>query len=200
MRLHDTPELKWMTLSVLMIVLLLKVYMTPSDTIGILISGGALGVFGIVLILLLTNLPEPEVLWDEDRKFAAILRPWTVEVSSARILASVPIGIDLSHSGIKVLRAMYTRYTDKNGGTVIFFINRPMANQSTKIGFLVRRRGLRLWNGMLQIKRLSKKLMADIQILESAMQASYPHLPVAHAEFVDIIKVMTGGLETHAIA
>ncbi|MGY5871489.1 MAG: hypothetical protein RTV72_04510 [Candidatus Thorarchaeota archaeon] len=200
MRLHDMPEVKWMALAVLVAVPLLKFYTTPTDILGLAISGAAVGVFGIVLALLMFNMPDPEVFWDKERNLAAILRPWTVEVCSARLLSSVPIGIDLSHSGNRVLRAMYTRYLDKDGGTVVFFITRPMGNQSTKIGFLVRRRGLRLWNGMQQVDRLTKKLVADIMILERSMRAAYPHLPVKEAEFEDILKVTTGGLETHAIA
>jgi hypothetical protein len=199
-RLHDTPELKWMVLSVLLIIPMLKYYIDPTDVLGLAISGAAAGVFGIVLILLLFNIPKPTIFWDTERRLAAILRPWTVEVCSARLLSSVPIGIDLSHSGIRILRAMYTRYLDKAGCTVVFFISRPIGNQSTRIGFLVRRRGLRLWNGWQQIDRLTKKVTADIMILERSMRAAYPHLPVKEAEFEDILKVSTGGLETHAIA
>jgi len=200
MRLHDIPELKWMALSILLVVLLLKYYLAPTDLLGLAISGAAVGVFGIALVLLQTNIPRPSVLWDKERNLVAILRPWTVEVCSARLLSSVPIGIDLSHSGNRVLRAMHTRYLDKAGGAVVFFITRPMGNQSTRIGFLVRRRGLRLWNGMQQVDRLTKNLIADTMILERSMRAAYPHLPVKEAEFEDILKVTTGGLETHAVA
>ena len=200
MRLHDTPELKWMTFTVFLSVLLIRFYYAPTDILGLAISGAAVGIFVVVLSLLLTNLPKPDVFWDKERSLAAILRPWTIEVSSARLLSSVPIGIDLSHSGQKVLQSMYTRFSDKAGGTIVFFITRPKGNQSTKIGFLVRRRGLRLWNGMLMIDRLAKKLAVDILILERSMRASYPHLPVEVASFKDILKVTTGGLETHAIA
>ncbi|TFG28964.1 hypothetical protein EU528_10440 [Candidatus Thorarchaeota archaeon] len=200
MRLHDMPEVKWMALSVFLVVLILKYYIDPTDLLGLALSGAAVGAFGLALVLLLTNVPRPDVFWDKERSLVAILRPWTVEVCAARLLSSVPIGIDLSFSGNKVLRAMYTRYSDKAGGAVVFFITRPKGNQSTKIGFLVRRRDLRLWNGMQQVDRLAKKLVADIMILERSMRAAYPHLPVEEAEFEDIIKATTGGLETHAVA
>jgi hypothetical protein len=200
MRLHDIPELKWMVLSVLLVVMMLKFYFTPEDIVGQAISGAAVGVFGIVLILLLFNLPRPDVFWNNERHQAAILRPWTVEVCSAILLSSVPIGIDLSHSGRKVLRSMYSRYRSMPGGAVVFFITRPIGNQSTKIGFLVRRRSLRLWNGIQMIDRLAKKLAADVLILEKTMRSAYPHLPVVKASFEDILKVASGGIETHAIA
>lgn len=200
MRLHDTPEIKWMILTVFLTVLLFKFYYAPTDILGLAISGAAVGIFVVVLSLLLTNIPKPDVFWDKERSLAAILRPWTVEVSSARLLSSVPIGIDLSRSGKKVLQSMYTRFSDKPGGTMVFFITRPIGNHSTKIGFLVRRRGLRLWNGLQMVDRLAKKLAADTLILERSMRAAYPHLPVEVASFEDILKVTTGGLETHAVA
>ena len=189
-----------MVLSVFISVLMLQVFLNPTDILGLGISGAAAGVFGLCLVLLLTNMPKPDVFWDESRNLAAILRPWTVEVCSARLLSSVPIGIDLSYSGNKVLQSMYTRFSDKAGGTLVFFITRPIGNQSTKIGFLVRRRGLRLWNGVQRVDILAKKLAADTLILERSMRSAYPHLPVEPATFEDILKVTTGGLETHAIA
>lgn len=200
MRPYDMPELKWMTLSVFIITLLLKFYLSPTDMLGLIITGIATGVFGLSLILLLTNVSHPEVYWDKDRNLVTILRSWTVEVCSARILSSVPIGIDLSHSGKKVLQAMHTRFKNKSGGTLVFFIIRPKGNESTKIGFLARRRGLRLWNGIQSIDRLGNQLVADTMILESSMRSAYPHLPVEIASFEEILKTTAGGILTHAIA
>ena len=200
MNLHDSPEIKWMALTVFLAVLLFKFYYAPTDIIGLAISGAAVGIFVLVLSLILTNIPKPDVFWDKERGIASIMRFWTVEVSSARLLSSVPIGIDLSHSGKKVLQSMYTRFSNETGGNLVFFITRPMGNQSTKVGFLVRRQGLRLWNGWYRIDSLAKKLVIDVMILESSMRAAYPHLPVEVASFEDILKTNSGGLETHAIA
>ena len=200
MRLHDTPEVKWMALSVFIVTLLLKFYLSPTDLVGLIMTGAGVGVFGLSLILLFTNLPQPEVYWDKNRNLVSILRAWTVEVCSARLLSSVPIGIDLSHSGEKVLQAMHTRFKNKTGGSLVFFIIRPKGNESTKIGFLVRRRGLRLWNGIQVADRLVKQLVADTLILESSMRSAYPHLPVEIASFEDVLKTTAGGIETHAIA
>ncbi len=199
MKLHDTPELKWMVLIVFVCALLIKFYLSPANTLELAIMGAAVGAIVLALILTQSNLPKSSVYWDESRGLAAIFHPWTVEVSSARLLASVPIGIDLSHSGKKVLQSMYSRFSNETGGTIVFFITRPMGNQSTKIGFLVRRRGLRLWNGFRTIDSLAKKLVTDTMILERSMRAAYPHLPVEEAGFDDILKATAGGLETHAL-
>ena len=194
------PELRWMALSVLVTTLLLRFYIAPTDLLGLLVTGSAVGIFGLSLVILFTSFAEPEVFWDKDRNLISILRRWTVEVCSARLLSSVPIGIDLSHSGTKVLQSMHSRFTSKAGGTIVFFIVRSKGNESTKIGFLVRRKRLRLWNGFQMIDRLTKDLVADTTILESSMRAAYPHLPVEVASFDDMLKTTTGGLETHAVA
>lgn len=200
MRLHDAPEMKWMALSVFVITSILKFYLSPTDILGLAVTGAAAGIFGLSLVLLFTNKIQPEVYWDKDRNLVTILRAWTVEVCSARLLSSVPIGIDLSHSGKKVLQAMHTRFKNKTGGTLVFFIIRPKGNESTKIGFLVRRRGLRIWNGIEVANRIAKKLVADALILESSMRSAYPHLPVEIASFDDILKSTAGGIESHAVA
>ena len=93
---------------------------------------------------------------------------------------------------------MHTRFENEPGGTLVFFITRPIGNELTKIGMLVRRTALRLPNTRTKIEQLSKKMMADVMILESSMRAAYPHLPVVRAEKQDILTVNTGGLETYA--
>ena len=200
MKLHDIPELKWMVLSVFITTLIIKIYLAPTDILGLGIAGAALVVIVISLVLTLTDKTHAKIYWDENRGLAAILRPWTVEVSSGRLLASVPIGIDLSHSGKKVLQSMYSRFSNEEGGSIVFFITRPIGNETTKVGYLVRRRGLRLGNGIKTVDSLAKKLVTDTMILERSMRAAYPHLPVEEASFDDILKATTGGIETHAIA
>ncbi|TFG34592.1 hypothetical protein EU527_02490 [Candidatus Thorarchaeota archaeon] len=198
MRFHTPPDLKWIILAVFITTFLLKIYLTPTDNVGLSILGISLISVIAALIWSFTSLPEPTVYWDERKGIFAIFRFWSIEVNSARLLASVPIGIDLSHSAKKVLQAMYTRFQNESGGELVFFIIRPLGNQSTKIGFLVRRRGLRLWNGIKHVEDLSKQLGTDIAILERVMRAAYPHLPVTTASLQDIVKATTGGLETHA--
>ena len=200
MKIYEYPDLKWFGLAVFLATFILKISLAPTDYIGIGIIG--VGLFCLVAILVHSyiSLPDADIYWDENRGILAIIRFWSVETISARILASVPIGIDLSHSAKKVLQSMYTRFINEPGGELVFFITRPLGNESSKIGFIVRRRGFRFWNGLSRIEKLSKKLTTDTAILERAMRAAYPHLPVELASFEIICRVATGGLETHALA
>jgi hypothetical protein len=197
MNLINTPGLKWLALSVITTTLLLKIWITPNDLTGLGLIGTGLLVYVAVLYLDYRSSYDPNVLWEEQRGFVAIVRPWRVELCAARLLGSVPLGIDLSHSASKVLQAMHTRFQNENGGTLVFFITRPVGNELTKVGMLVRRSALRLPNTRLRLEQLSKLMMADIMILESAMRAAYPHLPVKRAEKQDILIVNTGGLQTN---
>jgi hypothetical protein len=197
MNIINTPGLKWLALSVITTTLLLKIWITPNDLTGLGLIGTGLLVYVAVLYLDYRSSYDPNVLWEEQRGFVAIVRPWRVELCAARLLGSVPLGIDLSHSASKVLQAMHTRFQNENGGTLVFFITRPVGNELTKVGMLVRRSALRLPNTRLRLEQLSKLMMADIMILESAMRAAYPHLPVERAEKQDILIVNTGGLQTN---
>jgi len=199
MRFNEYPDPKWFGLAILLTTFLFKFYFAPNDYLGLATFG--IGLAGLIFLIVwsYTSLPDADVYWNKQSGIIAIFRFWSVEITSARILASVPIGIDLSHSGRKVLQSMYTRFLNESGAELIFFINRPLGNESTKIGYLIRRRAFRLWNGFKTIERLSKKLSTDIAILERSMRAAYPHLPVEVANLQDIVKVTTGGLETHAL-
>lgn len=197
MNIINTPGLKWLALSVITTTLLLKIWITPYDITGLALIGTGLLIYVAVLYLDYRSSYDPNVLWDEQRGFVAIIRPWRVELCAARLLGSVPLGIDLSHSASKVLQAMHTRFQNENGGTLVFFITRPIGNELTKVGMLVRRNTLRLPNTRMRLEQLSKLMMADVMILESAMRAAYPHLPVERAEKQDILIVNTGGLQTN---
>jgi hypothetical protein len=197
-QLYDLHEVKWIGLSLLAIIFGLKVYLSPDDLLGISLTGVGLAMYIVALLIHLSSMSQPQVLWDAGRGIVSIIRPWTVEVASARVLSSVPVGIDLSHSGRKVLQSMYTRFSDNPGAVLVFFINRPVDNCSTKVGYLVRRRGLKLRNGLGQVNNLAKTIATDVMILERSMRAAYPHLPISSASFQDIITTTAGGLETYA--
>jgi hypothetical protein len=197
MKIFDIPELKWLILSVLVISLLLKVWISPNDITGVALIGTGLLIYAIVLYLDYKSNYDPVILWDEQRGFIATIRHWRVELCAARLFGSVPLGIDLSHSATKVLQAMHTRFENEKGGILTFFITRPIGNDLTKVGMLVRRSSLRLPHARSKVEHLSKLMVADIMILESAMRAAYPHLPIERAEKQDILIVNTGGLESN---
>lgn len=196
MRFIDIP-IKLLMLSLFVTTLLLKFLISPNDVMGIGLIGAGLVIYSFALYLEYNLSYDPNVLWDEQHGFIAIIRPWRVEICAARLLGSVPLGIDLSHSARKVLQAMHTRFENEKGGTLVFFINRPLGNESTKVGMLVRRSALRLPNTNTKVQQLSKLMLADIMILESSMRAAYPHLPIERAQKQDILMVNTGGLVTH---
>jgi len=186
-------------LSIFSIVFGLKIYLSPDDLLGLSLTGAGLTLYTTALFIHLSSTSQPLVLWDADRGVVSIIRSWTVDVACARVLSSVPIGIDLSHSGRKVLQSMYTRFSNCPGGILVFFIIRPVDNNTTRVGYLVRRRGLKIWRSLNQVNNLSKTIVTDAMILERSMRAAYPHLPVESANFQDIITTGTGGLETHAL-
>jgi hypothetical protein len=198
-QLYDLHEVKWIGLSIFTIIFGLKIYLSPDDFVGISMTGAGLVLYALALVIHLSTISQPRVLWDADRGLVSFIRTWTVEVASARILSSVPIGIDLSHSGRKVLQSMYTRFSNSPGAVLVFFITRPVDNSSTRVGYLVRRRGLKLGSGLSQVNNLAKTIATDAMILERSMRAAYPHLPVSSASFQDIMTTTTGGLATHAI-
>jgi len=189
-------QIKWLILSIFTTTLLLKIWLSPNDLVGLSLIGAGLLIYVSFMILEHRSGYIPNVIWDEQRGLVAIIRPWRVELCAARLLGSVPLGIDLSHSARKVLQAMHTRFENEEGGTLVFFINRPLGNESTKVGMLVRRSAFRLPNTRSKIEQLSKLMLADVMILESSMRAAYPHLPVEQAGKQDILMVNTGGLVT----
>ncbi len=197
MKIIDIPGLKWLTLSVFVTTLLLKVWISPNDLTDVALIGTGILIYSVFLYLDYKSSYNPNILWDEHRGFIATIRPWRVELCAARLFGSVPLGIDLSHSATKVLQAMHTRFENEKGGTLVFFITRPVGNELTKVGMLVRRSSLRLPNTRSKVEQLSKLLIADIMILESAMRAAYPHLPIERAEKQDVLIVNTGGLESN---
>ena len=196
MKSFDIP-LRWLIVALFTTMLLLKIWISPYDFTGIALIGVGLLIYGFTMYLENRSGYVPTVLWDDEKGLVAIIRPWQIEICAARLLGSVPLGIDLSHSASKVLQAMHTRFENEKGGTLAFFINRPLGVESTKIGMLVRRNALRLPNIQSPLEKLTKLMLADIMILESSMRAAYPHLPVVEAKKQDILMANTGGLETY---
>jgi hypothetical protein len=143
---------------------------------------------------------EPKLLWDSNRSILGIIRSWNVEACSVRLIGSIPLGIDLSHSAAKVLSAMTTRYSEESGGTIEFVVCRPLDNSGTRVGFIVSRRGIRLPDGLKRLEILSERLLEDVLLLESAMRAAYPHTPIELATVEDVELIRRGGIEVLAEA
>ncbi|MFX1482634.1 MAG: hypothetical protein ACFFCP_05525 [Promethearchaeota archaeon] len=196
MKFLDIPELKWLVLSLFATTFLLKLWLSMNDTVGLALIGGGLTMFTYSIVHDLKAHEKPRVIWDQERAIVAVIRTWRVEVCAARLLGSVPLGIDLSHSARRVLQAMHTRFENEEGGTLIFFITRPVGRGATKIGMLVRRSATRIPNTVAKVEQLSKLLVSDSMVMESAMRAAYPHLPVEQAEKEDILMAISGGVET----
>jgi hypothetical protein len=193
---HDT---KWIGLVVFVSILGLKIYLAPVDFSGILLTSSGFVAYLAALAITLTRKQDPQILWDADRGIMAIVRTWDIEVVSASVLSSVPVGIDLSHSAKKVLQSLYARYSTEPGGLLVFFITRPIDNRSTCVGFMVKRKILRVGSSKKRLDNLSQAVTTDGMILERAMRAAYPHLPIKSAGFDDILAVQTGGIQTHVI-
>ncbi len=155
----------------------------------------------LVFLYIYRSAPEkPKLLWDSNRGILGIIRSWNVEACSMRLIGSIPLGIDLSHSATKVLSAMSTRYHEETGGTLEFVVCRPLGNTGTRVGFMVSRRGIRLPDGLKRLDILSEKLLEDVLLLESAMRAAYPHTPIEVATVEDVELVRSGGVEAIAEA
>ncbi|MFW9846181.1 MAG: hypothetical protein ACFFD6_05510 [Candidatus Thorarchaeota archaeon] len=185
-------------------------------TPGILVCASVIGVWiwhgnilamvlsstGIVCTLIVFSIHKrtsstPSVLWDERRSILAILWPWSLEVVAGCLMTSVPMGIDLSHSATRVLRAMHSHYNGKDGGEVRYIICRPLGEGPTRAGLLAARRTIRFLNGVRQASKIADHLATDVMVLESAMRAAYPHLPVERAGLDDIMMVTSGGVKSY---
>ncbi len=149
----------------------------------------------LMLILIFTNSRRSTtVLWNAPYGVLAILYNWTVEVISIRQLGSVPMGIDLTHSAERVLEAMSTHYEPNERAFVRFFISRPLNSDTTRVGFSVHRKNLRILNGVAKATKMSESLAVDVEVLESAMRAAYPHVAVIPASDNETRMITSGGV------
>lgn len=133
------------------------------------------------------------LLWNSSTGILASVTPLTVEVCAARLMTSVPLGIDLSHSAERVLETMTIRFTKDKGTELRFFVCRPLGRGVTRVGMLVVRQGPKTRRVKSIVENLSEKVVEDVMTLESALRAAYPHMPVARAELDDITLVNSGG-------
>ena len=83
---------------------------------GLVISIAGLATLLLLIYAVTQNDANVRVFWDNTRGLLSVFHGWSVEVSALRLIRSVPLGIDLSHSAMKVLNAMSTRYSDEPDG------------------------------------------------------------------------------------
>ena len=152
------------------------------------------GFIMVLLTIFLWKRREFTALWDDQRKLLSVVRPWTVEVSSARLFGKIPQGIDLSHNANRVLSAMGARYRDVTGGTVNFVVCRPLENGPTRVGFVVSRKRLRTVRTYQELESTAEQVTADAEVLESALHSAYPHTPIKEANLESMILMKTGGV------
>lgn len=138
------------------------------------------------------------VLWDKGGKMLMYLRPWHIEVYSARLFSSIPIGIDLSHSSVRVLEAMGLHAKDWAKFELRFVIVRPMSSSNTIVGMLVIGRGIRTLRTRRHLESLVKRVEIASYVLEGAMRAAYPHTPITKATLRQMILMINGGVDIEA--
>jgi hypothetical protein len=148
---------------------------------------------GVCAIVLLMRKIAPLVFWNEEMAVLLLIRAWRIEAQSARLLRSVPLGIDLSHSGKKVLQAMSEQLGTKRGRRLDFVVHRPVDDNPTCAGFVTSRSSFAGFSSRKRIEELSEAVFQDATVLESAMQASYPHTPIDRAGLQDLQMILTGG-------
>jgi hypothetical protein len=194
---YERWEVRWIGISTLILAAFLGAWLFWGNILVIALS--AISIVSAGLIALSWNNDQlPFALWDEERGVLAILRPFSLEVLSGRLMTSVPIGLDLSHSASKVLRALHTRFDGTKKGEVRFFLCRPAGNGVTRAGMLVARRSLRFLDGVKKASAIAADLTIDAMVLESSMRAAYPHMPIERAGLDDLLMVTSGGIEPYA--
>jgi hypothetical protein len=189
-------ELDWLKLgipSTLAIAWMIRLYLVE-NILNRIESLAGLSILTVIVAAYEIQRQHVEVLWNESEGLMVLVRPFTVEVCSARLLTSVPVGLDLKHSARSVLRAMSVRYDEKKGGEVKFFFDRPLDSGVTRVGMCVSRSAFKGPSSSWTTKRLADQVVEDALILEGSMRAAYPHTPIEAASMQDTALIYDGGL------
>jgi hypothetical protein len=93
---------------------------------------------------------------------------------------------------------MYPAVSDGRSGSLRFFVCRPLGQGPTRVGILIIRTRFRLGSSERRSRDLSEKVLQDVAILESAMKAAYPHMPIEKAALGDVMMVIRGGVQSIA--
>jgi hypothetical protein len=145
--------------------------------------------------------------WDSDRGVMALFHPWSVEVIGACVITSVPLGLDLTHSGRRALQMLDVYLEEEEDDIpravetlrvqIRFFVTRPLGRGPTKVGMMVSRKTPRI-PGARRVERVADQVMEGVQVIEGALRSAYPHTPVSRASPDDLLIVMNGGILVNA--
>ena len=149
----------------------------------------------VALVIYLKGREKNLLLWNNDTGILATVKPLTVEVCAARLMTSVPLGIDLSYSAGRVLEAMTIRFNEEKNTELRFFVCRPLGRGVTRVGMMVVRQAPSMRRLASVIENLSEKVLEDVMVLESALRAAYAHMPISRAELEDITLINSGGVD-----
>ncbi len=198
MNLQNLTLYKWYILVALSLAFVARFVIIGQDLVSTVEVSLSLG-FVIFLALYTRSLGgRPEIIWNDQLGVIALLRPWTVEVSAGRLITSVPLGIDLEHSAVKVLRSLYQSTINSKNTSVKFFVVRPFSEGATRVGMMVTARAVRLHNGVARASNLAKSVNELAAVMEGSLRAAYPHAPIMRAGLDDLLGVYSGGV--HAVA
>lgn len=182
----------WSVLSSFFLVSLLLLFV--SDSITVQVTGATtMAVLTTISYILILRRSVPHVFWNLEQGILLVYRSWSVEAHSARMLTSVPLGIDVSYSAKKVMQAMSERFKKSNDCELGFVVYRPLENSPTRVGFMTTRQKLIPFATRKKVQELCDNVFQDAAILESSMRASYPHTPVESGCLDDFRTIMSGG-------
>lgn len=193
----DSIEIKWLVPAALGSAWSLKLGLSET------LSDQILGIAGILSLLVFIALYQTtrssfSPYWNEQTGVLAIVRAWSVEMYTTRLIASVPQGIDLQHSAGRVLSSMQARYEDVGKGILEFHVCRPLQRGPSLVAFTACRKQYRRISLKRQMEALNELVNEDGMILESAMHASYPHTPIENAELGHNLMIRSGGTDVFA--
>ncbi len=149
----------------------------------------------VAFVIYMKGCEKNLLLWNNDTAVLATVKPLTVEVCAARLMTSVPLGIDLSYSAGRVLETMTIRFNEEKNAELRFFVCRPLGRGVTRVGMMVVRQAPNMRRLASVVKKLSEKVLEDVMVLESALRAAYAHMPIARAELDDIALINSGGVD-----
>jgi hypothetical protein len=198
-------EFRWIAPSVLAAAWSIRLVLF-TDTMSILESIIGMGALAFIVWIMTSKGGFQMVTWDKARGLVALFRPWSVEVMAGCLISSVPLGLDLTHSAKRLLQSLdvYIEEEDDSPKSLEilrvqlrFFVVRPLGKGPTRVGMLVSRKTPRI-PGARRVNKVAEEVAADVQAVEGALRAAYPHTPIIRAGLDDMLMVQNGGIVVNA--